>query len=70
MYLSFCIGIKTKKGCSVHIVRLAPNKKAQDLGAEDNLLIMQLIKERLEGSSAGEGFGDAVPYVIDSIVLM
>lgn len=40
------------------ISRLVPNKKARDLGAEANLLIMQLIKERLEGSSAGEGFGD------------
>jgi cytochrome P450 len=37
---------------------LIPNKKARELGAEANFLIVQLIKERLQGSSAGAGFGD------------
>eukprot|EP00253_Pinus_taeda_P026607 PITA_26607 len=40
------------------ISRLIPNKKAQELGAEANFLIMRLIKERLQKSSAGAGFGD------------
>lgn len=40
------------------ISRLAPNKKARDLGAEADFLIMELIEERLQRSSAGAGFGD------------
>lgn len=40
------------------IRRLIPNKKAEELGAEANFLIMRLIKERLQKSSACVGFGD------------
>jgi hypothetical protein len=61
MQLSFFIitHIKTIEGCCVDIVRLEPNKKTKDLWAKANFLIMQLIKEYLQGSSTDVSFGDA-----------
>ena len=42
----------------MHIVSLIPNNKAQELGVEAKFLIMRLIKEKLEKSSANAGFGN------------